>query len=165
MAISIEEKLMLAIALIIALLGGGALFCIHLIDAGKDEEKAAVFAVQQKDEAKAAAETAGWKSQLADAKLARQEEIDHAMDAALNPVTSPVAPGVVQKWALSPAVSASPAPPGASASAAGSGPVCSGLVPGSSAEMRSFNDAKSADQLIADYRDLYNSWPTIGTTR
>lgn len=160
MTISIEEKLALAIVLIIALLGGGALFCIHLIDAGKAEEKAAVFQAEQKAEQKAAQIEKTWQAQLAAAQSARQGEINAALEESLKPVATVS----LQRYTYSPAVPASPAAPGASASPAASGSVCSGLVPGSSAEMRSFNDAKSADQLIADYRDLYNSWPTIGTT-
>jgi hypothetical protein len=154
MPLTAEQNLIagLLLALMVAL--GFGLYSVHLIDAGKADEKAAVFAQEQKDEAKAAALTASWQTQLTTAQTARQGEIDAAKATFLAPV-----PISVQHYTLSSAVPASPAAAGGSAAPAASGPVCSGLVPGSSGEMRSFAEAQSADQLIADYRDLYNSWP------
>jgi hypothetical protein len=154
MPLTAEQNLIagLLLALMVAL--GFGLYSVHLIDAGKADEKAAVFAQEQKDEAKAAAQTLVWNQTLSDARTAREKEIDNAKDAALKPVSLSV-----QRYTLSSAVPASPAAAGGGAAPAASGPVCSGLVPGSSGEMRSFAEAQSADQLIADYRDLYNSWP------
>jgi hypothetical protein len=154
MALTAEEKLLgaLLLSLIAALTFG--LYSLHLIDAGKAEEKAAVFAQEQKDEAKAALIEKGWQNQLTTAQTARQGEIDAAKDAALKPYVVSV-----QRIALRPAVSGGAPAPAASASTAAGGVVCGGVVPGSSGEMRSFERAQAADQLIADYRDLYNSWP------
>jgi hypothetical protein len=154
----LEEKLIAGLLVLAGIFLGTVILFDHLIDVGKADEKAAVFAQEQKDEEKAAAQTADWQSQLTNAQTARQGEIDAAKDESLKPI-SVVS---LQHYALSPSVPASTSP-AASSSSAASGPVCSGLVPGSPAEMRSFNDAQSADQLIADYRDLYNSWPMIPT--
>jgi hypothetical protein len=160
MVLTIEEKLWagLLVVLIAFLLFG--LFTVHLIDVGKADEKAAVFAIEQKDAQKAAAETAGWNLKLSDATAARAKELADAQDMALKPIATVS----LQRYTLSPAVPASPAASGGGAAPAASGSVCSGLVPGSSGEMRSFDEAKSADQLIADYRDLYNSWPISTNT-
>jgi hypothetical protein len=154
--ISIEEKLAACIVTIIVVLFGGALFCIHLIDAGKAEEKAAVFASEQKAEAKAALLTAAWQSQVASATTARQGEIDAAKDESLKPV----AVVQLQRYTLRPAVPGTAAPAGASASPAGGGVVCSSVLQESPDQLqRDFAEAKRADLLTADYRDLYNSWP------
>jgi hypothetical protein len=158
MVLTIEEKLWAALLCVLIVCLCFGLYSIHLIDVGKADEKAAVFKVQQQDEAKAALLTAAWQKQLATAATARQGEIDAAKDESLKPVDVVQ----LQRLTLSSAVSASPAAP-SGASAAGRGSVCSGLVPGSPGEMRSFGDAKSADALVADYRDLYNSWPSVKT--
>jgi hypothetical protein len=158
MVLTVEQKVIAGFTVAILTVILFAVFCLHLLDAGKAEEKAAVFAAEQKAEAQAQAIEASWQTKLTTAQTARQGEIDAAKDESLKPVDVVQ----LQRLTLSAAVPASPAPAG-SASAAGSGLVCSGLVPGSPAEMRSFNDAKSADALIADYRDLYNSWPSVKT--
>jgi hypothetical protein len=160
MLATVEAKIIAAIAALIIILSVFGWYSEHLITAGKASEAAAVLKQQEKDQQIAAAETAGWKSQLVDAKTARQKEIDDALDRQLVPVVDPVKPGSVQKWALAAPVSASPAAADRGASPAAGGAVCAGLVPGSPAEMRSFNEAQSADRLIADYRDLYDSWPS-----
>lgn len=155
MVLTVEEKLWAALLCVLIVCLCFGLYSIHLIDVGKADEKAAVFKVQQEDEAKAALVTAAWQKQVANAATARQGEIDAAKDESLKPVDVVQ----LQRLTLSSAVPFNSAAP-SGASAAASGSVCSGLVPGSPQEMRSFNDAKSADQLIADYRLLFNSWPS-----
>jgi Tfp pilus assembly protein PilE len=155
MVITLEEKIAAAFIVALLIIAAFGAYSLHLLDAGKAEEKAAVFEVEQKAEEKAQATEAAWGVKLATAQTARQGEIDAAKDAALKPFTLSVS-----KYTLRAAVPFNSAAPGGSASPASGGDVCSGLVPGSPGEMRSFDDAKSADQLIADYRLLFNSWPS-----
>jgi hypothetical protein len=155
MVLTVEEKLaVVCIALLLSVIAGVTAVS-HFIDVGKADEKAAVFAAEQKAQAKAVLTEASWQVKLTDATAARAKELSDAESLALKPVSVSV-----QHITLRTAVSSGPAAPAASPSPPSSGAVCAGLVPGSSAEMRSFDDAKSADALIADYRDLYNSWPS-----
>lgn len=146
-----------------ALLGAGILFLIgalftqHLLDAGKAEEKAAVLAQMDADQRKADAETAGWKGQLLDAKTARVKELQDAQDLALKPYSISV-----QRYAISPSVPAGSAATGGGAGATAVPVVCNGVLQESPEQLRAdFAEAQRADQLAADYRDLYASWPTI----
>ena len=161
MVLTAEEKLgaALLLALILALCFG--LYSIHLIDAGKAEEKAAVFKQQQKDEAAAAAQTVVWNKTLSDARIAREKEIDNAKDAALKPFNISV-----QRYALSSAVPASTTATGGGAAPAAAGVVCSSVLQESPEQLRAdFAAAKRADTLTTDYRDLYNSWPVEQTKK
>ena len=161
MVLTAEEKLgaALLVALILALCFG--LYSIHLIDAGKAEEKAAVFKQQQKDEAAAAAQTVVWNKTLSDARIAREKEIDNAKDAALKPVNLSV-----QRYTLRPSVPASTPATGGGASPAAAGVVCSSVLQESPEQLRAdFAAAQRADTLTADYRDLYNSWPVEQTKK
>jgi hypothetical protein len=160
MVLTAEEKLgaALLLALILALCFG--LYSIHLIDAGKAEEKAAVFKQQQKDEAAAQVITASWQARLTTAQSARQGEIDAANDAALKPFNISV-----QRYTLRSAVPASTPATGGGAAPAAGGVVCPGVLQESSEQLRAdFAAAQRADKLTADYRDLYNSWP-VGQTK
>lgn len=155
MALTAEQNTIagLLIALIAAV--GFGLYSIHLIDAGKAEEKAAVFKQQQKDEAAATAQTLVWNKTLSDARIAREKEIDNAKDAALKPFNLSV-----QRYTLRSAVPASTPATGGGAAPAAGGVVCSSVLQESSEQLRAdFAAAQRADTLTADYRDLYNSWP------
>lgn len=167
MVLTLEEKFAaVCIALFLCVVASVVLID-HFIEVGKAQEKAAVFEQEQKDIKAAQLTEKDWREQLDTARTARQKEIDDAKAAALKPVEPSSVPAkavgalparIVYLRTVSPAMPASTSPAASTGSAA-SGPVCSGLVPGSPAEMRSFDEAKSADQLIADYRDLYDSWP------
>jgi hypothetical protein len=156
MVLTIEEKLWagLLVVLIAFLLFG--LFTVHLIDVGKADEKAAVFAQEQKDEAKAAAETAGWNLKLSDATAARAKELADAQDLALKPIATVS----LQRYALNSAVPASPAAAGGGTAPAAAAVLCNSVLQESPDQLRAdFAEAKRADALTADYRDLYQSWP------
>lgn len=141
--------------LLIVLVGAlGAYTVTKLLAAGADHEKAAVAAVTEKAQAFADLQSRVWAAKVADATTARQGEID----ALQNTVLAPTALSV-RKYTLSAGVPANPAPAAPSPGAAPGGVVCGGLVPGSSDEVRDFDRARAADQLTADYRLLYESWP------
>src|ERR1700679_196343 len=146
MVLTIEEKLWagLLVVLIAFLLFG--LFTVHLIDVGKADEKAAVFAQEQKDAQKAAAETAGWNLKLSDATAARAKELSDAQDLALEPVTTVS----LQRYTLSPAVPASPAAPGGGTAPAAAAVVCNSVLQESFEQLRAdFAEAQRADRLLA----------------
>jgi hypothetical protein len=161
MALTAEEKLMAALLLsLIAALTFG-LYSLHLIDAGKAEEKAAVFEVEQKAEQKAQATETLWQAKLTSAQTARQGEIDAANDAALKPVSLSV-----PKYTLRAILPAGAPAAGASTAPAAAGVVCSSVLQESPEQLRAdFAAAKRADLLTADYRDLYNSWPVEQTKK
>jgi hypothetical protein len=156
-----EEAKLVLLGLIVAVIVAGSAFTVtKLLAAGADREKAAVQAVTEKAQAAADIQSKTWQQKLDDAESAHAVEVSSLANTQLQPVSL-----VVPKYTLSPSMPASPTTPIPAPAAAAAGQFSCSLVPGSSAEMRDFERAAQADQLAADYRLLYTSWPTVSPPR
>jgi hypothetical protein len=152
-----EETKLVILGLIVAVVVAGSAFTVtKLLAAGADREKAAVEAVTLKAQKEADAQTLTWQQRLDQSENAHAMELANVRAESLGPVSL-----VVPKYTLVPRVPANPAAPSDDKRTASAGELPCSLVPGSSAEMRDFERARAADVMAADYRLLYDSWPTM----
>jgi hypothetical protein len=154
---TLEAKIIAAVLGVALIAAGTGYVVIRVLDAGKAECMARV-----ESQATAAALNAqkiddAWKGRLTDAENRHQVELAQAGDTVLAPL-----PLIVPKYTAAPAgVSASPTPAHGGPPAPTGGGVCSSVLSESPGQLRNdFAAAELADQLVADYRMVFESWPT-----
>lgn len=156
MPTTLEAKVIVGVLAGLALVLAFALFCIHLINAGKAEANSVIEKERAVAVAQAATQTAQWTGTLADATTKHQKEID-ALTTQF--VATPVSAPVVRYLPSPTGVPASSGTPNGPSTPSG-GSTCAGVLPESPAELQDeFDAAKRDDILVADYRLLYNGWP------
>lgn len=154
-----EESKLVILGLIVAVVVAGSAFTVtKLLAAGADREKAAVLEATQKAQAAAAAISTVWQGRATAAEQSQGSE--HAAIQSLRDSVAAL-PGQLRQRAVPPVV---PAAPAASVGhdTATAAVVRESVVCASSHDLRSeYGEALRADDLAADARVLFDSWPTM----
>lgn len=156
---SLTDKIIAVVAVVLAVLALNAVVILRVVSDAKAHEDAAVQKVSIAAEIGAQKITDNWKAQYDQADATHKQELADTVSAiSFVPIS-------VQKYPLLSVVSPSTGTTFANPSPAAGSEVCAGLLQSSSDELQTeFDNATSADQLIADYRDLYTSWPQTSTS-
>lgn len=152
-----EEAKLIILGLIVAVVVAGSAYTVtRLLAAGADHEKAAVAAATAQAQHAADVQTATWAERAATAEA--NQGAEHA---AIDALRSGLSALRVPVGAAPTRLPANPAPP-ASAGAAAAPRLREVVVCEASQDLRSdYGDALRADGITADYRALYDAWPTV----
>lgn len=156
-----EETKLLVLGLTIAVIVAGSAFTVtKLLSAGADHEKAAVAAATAQAQHSADLQTATWQGRaaVAEQNLGSEHAAIDALRSGLSALRVPVSPAHA-------GLPASPAAPAGGAAPAA--PVVrQSVVCESSEDLRSdYGQALAADAVSADYRALYQAWPSVQPPR
>lgn len=155
---SLTDKVIGVVAVVLAVLAINAVVILNVMSGAKAHEDAAIQKASVAAEINAQKISDNWKEQYDAAESTHKSELASGSTISFVPIS-------VSKYPRQTVLPASDTTPG-SASPAGSTEICDGLLQSSSAELSAeFGVAKDADKLVADYRELYDSWPQISKSK
>lgn len=157
---SLTDKIIAVLAVVVGVLALNAVVILRIMSDAKSHEDAAVLKVSAAAEIGAQKITDNWKSQYDQADATHKQELADAIQFVPTPSVS--------KYTLSTIVSASSTATGSVSTTPAASPKCDGILQPASDELQwEFDNAVRSDQVIADYRNYYSSWPqsTLNSAR
>jgi hypothetical protein len=162
---TLEEKIIAGALGVLVVLGLAAYFAFHFVDLGKAEADARVAVAEQKAAASAQETESIWQGKLDAANQTHMAEMAE-LRGTIFVLSNPPTPSVRKPPAGRPSVPPSASVPETGSASSQGGGLCSDVLQTPPVELRAeFDTARRADALAADYRALYNSWPSAPPPR